>query len=193
MKKFNKTGMLFFYTMVICLHVLGAKPWPAEKAGAWRSTYDVIMLWLNFGIRAFVVIKFGRKPLMNFLNGQKREVADEINQVEGEKEIIVSKIKETYKILDESEVQFSNLKQKIVDQGEKKRQDIIEEAQRQSHMMLETSKQKIGSRILQAKSKFRSEMIDEAVALATERLPKEISDEDDQKFVEQYVTSAFIK
>ncbi|QTA91997.1 F0F1 ATP synthase subunit B family protein [Desulfonema magnum] len=194
MKKFNKTGILFFYTVVICLHILGTEALAAEEAGSsWRGTYDLIMLWLNFGILAFVCVKFGKKPLMDFLHGRKKEVADEISQVEKEKEQLVNKIKETYKVLDESEVQFSELKQKIVSQGEKKRQNIIEDAQRQSQIMLETSKQKIGSQILQAKSKFRSEMIDEAVALATERLPKEMSDEDDQKFVEEYITSAFMK
>jgi F-type H+-transporting ATPase subunit b len=185
MKKFNQTAMGCLYAG-ICLGLLPADVL-ADEGSNWRPTYDLVMLWINFGILVFVGVKFGREPIMNFLRGREYEVANEIGQIEKEREAILAKVRETRKLVDESESQFADLKQKVIEQGEKRKQEIIEEAQQQSQAMLETAKQKIGNKLLQAKNKFRAEMVDEAIALALERLPKEITEEDNQRLVDQYM------
>ncbi|MDM8523004.1 ATP synthase F0 subunit B [Desulfococcaceae bacterium HSG8] len=190
MKKIRTVAVFFLYVsaVVMCLHtpdVLGA-----EEPGNWRGTYDEVMLWINFGILAFVLIKFGRTPLMNFLKGRREEVAREIKRAEQEKEKIEDRVREASELISESESRFAELRQKIIDQGEKRKAEVIEDARQQSQMMLETAKQRIDNRILQEKDKFRSELIDQAVAVATRKLPEAITPEDDQKFVDQYVTAA---
>ncbi len=161
----------------------------AEASGNWRSTYDLIMMWVNFGILAFVIVKFGKEPIKDFLSGRKAELAREIGDIEEKKKAVMAKINDTYRILDQSDARFEALKKKIVQQGEKKKQEIIEDAQEQSRLILHTAKQKIETRIVQAKATFRSELIDAAIEKAMERLPKEITEEDDRKIVEQYLTA----
>ena len=191
MKHLDKIGSIFFYFIatVLSLHFLGHDALAAEKSSNWRPMYDLIFRWINFGIIAFVIFKYGKTPIMNFLRGQKDKLAQEINRLENEKEDAKAKIKETLKAVDESEVRFSELKDRIVQQGEKKKTEIIESAQNQSKMMLEDAKRRIGTHFLQAKNEFRAELIDRAMDMAMERLPSEITPEDNDKFTRLFLES----
>jgi len=190
MKRFDNIIWLCFYFLVgiISFHLCGQDVWAAENAGSWRSTYDIVFKWINFIILAFVLVKFGKAPLTNFLRGKKEDLAREIRQIENEKAELKGKIKETSKILDESEVRFAEIKDRIVRQGEQKKEGIIQTAQNQSKTMLEDAKRRIDTHFIQAKNKFRAEMIDRAIDLAMERLPKEITDEDNEKLTIEYLT-----
>jgi F-type H+-transporting ATPase subunit b len=191
MKKLKKVaGLCFFVTgVVLALHVLGCEALAGEDSGNWRPIYDLVMRWINFGILAFVLIKFGREPLKGFLKGRKEELAVEIKKVEDEKEKIENQIKEALKTIEESDIRFAELKARIIEQGEKGKQKIIEKAQTQSRIMMEGAKQKIDSQIKQAQSMLRAEIVDSAIALAIERLPEMITDEDNLKFVDMYLKS----
>ena len=191
MKYMDKIGGKFFYliAIVLSLHFLGHDALAAEKSSGWRPMYDLILRWINFGIIAFLIVKYGKTPIMNFLRGQKDKLAQEINQLENEKEDAKAKIKETLKTVDESEVRFSELKDRIIQQGEKKKTEIIESAQNQSKMMLEDSKRRIDTYFLQAKNEFKAELIDRAMDMAMEQLPREVTPEDNDKFTRLFLES----
>jgi len=194
MKYVDKIGGKFFYliAIVLSLHFLGHDALAAEKSSSWRPMYDLIFRWINFGIIAFVIVKYGKTPIMNFLRGQKNKLAQEINRLENEKEDAKAKIKETLKAVDESEVRFSELKDRIIQQGEKKKAEIIESAQNHSKMMLEDAKRRIGIHFLHAENEFKAELIDRAMDMAMERLPGEITPEDNDKFTRVFLDSTLI-
>jgi F-type H+-transporting ATPase subunit b len=180
-------------TLILSLHLFGHDVFAAEKSSSWRPTYDLILRWINFGIIVFLVYKYARVPVMNFLKGQKQKLADEIEKLENEKNIMVEKVEETKKALDESEVRFRDLQQRIVQQGERRKQDIVESAKNQSRIMLEEANRKVESYMLSAKSALKAELIDAAVEMAMEKLPKEITEQDNEEFIAQYLSSASIK
>jgi F-type H+-transporting ATPase subunit b len=175
-------------TGLLSLHFLGHDAVAAEKASSWRPTYDLILRWINFGIIVFLVVKYGKTPIMNFLRGQKEKLAREIKRLEDKKQGITADIEETLKTIDESEVRFAELKERILRQGEQKKEAIIQTAQTQSKTMLEDAKRRIDTYFIQAKNKFRAEMIDRAIDLAMERFPKEITAEDNEKLTVEYLT-----
>jgi len=192
MKCVNKIVLIFCYIVagILSLHFLGHEAFAAEKASSWRPIYDLILRWINFGIIVFLVVKYAKTPLMNFLRGQKEKLAREIKRLENKKEGIAANIEETLKTIDESEVRFDELKKRIVQQGERKKREIVESAQQQSKMMLNDIRRRINSQFDQAKSAFKAELIDAAIELAMQRLPQEITDEDNDKFLDQYLANA---
>lgn len=192
-KKITRICFCLVVGMACCLILGTPLTLAADEPAAddnWRKTYDEVMLWLNFAILAFVLVKFAGPPLMNFLRGRKDELARQIDQVEKEKEKVTGKISEAFKTLEESETRFASMKQRIIDQGERRKQEIIEDARRQSQIMLEASKQKVSSQILQAKGTFKAELVDAAIEMATEKLPQHITEEDNQRFVDSYLSGA---
>ena len=161
----------------------------ADQTGGWRPTYDLIMRWLNFVILALVLIKFARRPLVDFLTGKKKEIAHDLQRLEEEKEQAALKVAEVHKKLEDSNIRLKNLKERIIKQGEKRKQAILDEAQRESKILLDGAKRKIDSQVLQAESTLRSEMIDMAVNVAIERLPGQLTEKDNQKLLDQFLKS----
>ncbi|MGE0084806.1 MAG: hypothetical protein AB7S75_10320 [Desulfococcaceae bacterium] len=178
--------------LLIVLFVFGAgEVFAGEKGGPeWRPTYDKVMMWVNFGILVFILVRFGKKPLMNFLRSQKDELADEIGKLEKEKTKIVTEIEKTQQALKDSDTYFADLKEKIIRQGEQKREVIILQARQQTETMMEIAKQKISGRIIAAKREFKAEMVDAAFDMATERLPREVNDGDNERLIGLYMASA---
>ena len=56
--------------------------------------------------------------------------------------------------------------------------------------MLEGAKEKIEGQIRQAQSRIKGEMVDTAIDLAIRRLGEEITAEDNQRLLEQYLEAA---
>jgi F-type H+-transporting ATPase subunit b len=163
---------------------------PAAAAGGeWRPVYDKVMLWVNFFILAFVLVKYGRKPLMNFLNGQKDEIADQIHRLQKEKNALEAKIKKAASMVEDSNVRFEEIKTRIIADGERTRREIIENAQAQSKNIIEAEKLKASNQIVQAKARFMSELVDEASSLALSKLPAQITDADQEKLQELFIAN----
>jgi len=189
----KRLGLVTLLFSGLMIHLLAFSAWAGEEGGNWRGTYDEVMLWVNFAILVFVVVKFGKEPIMNFLRSQKDELSLEIKEIEDEKKAVELKIQETHKALADSDAHFADLKERIINQGERKRQEIIKEAEQQSIMMMDIAKQKIGSRIINAKRSFRDELIDSAFDMAEKQLPQQVTEEDNQKMVDLYLANASSK
>ena len=183
----------FFSTCLIMLHLSAFDVLAADNSGGWRPLFDLAMRWINFLILAFVLIKFSRAPIKKFLAGKKQDIADEIGGLETEKEEVLRQINESKKQFENSRERLSLLKKRIVTQGEKTRQKIIDEAEQESKMMLKSAKQKVDSRIVEARLLLKSELVDSAIKLATKLLPEKITEEDNQKFIDAFMSSASSK
>ncbi len=165
----------------------------ADNASNWRPVFDLVMMWVNFGIFAFIIVKYSRKPLINFLKGQKEKVDLNINRIEEKKEKISAEVRVAIDTLDENKLRMQKLKERIILQGERRKQEIIDNALLESQIMLEEAKRRIDDQILQAHKAIRAEMVDMAVSLAVKKLPAEITSADNQKFIDQYLTGILHK
>jgi len=178
---------------ILCIFFCGQVVFASEGGGDnWRHSYDLGMKWFNFTILAFIIYKFGKAPLMNFLHGQKDRLSVEIGEIEKDKSQINEKLKEIEAVLDKGEAHYAELKDRIINQGLKSKNDIIEEAKNHSQILIETSKQKVDNEILKAKRNFKAELIDAAIELASAKLPKQITDDDNQRFINNYLAGAAV-
>lgn len=158
-----------------------------DGVGDWRSTYDLVMRWINFGILLFIIIRYGRKPLADFFRGKSLEVKERIEEIEAEKENLEIKIRELLKQREKSRERLDKLKTRIISQAKAKKQKIIDDAHQESQLLLEGAGQKIDHQIAKAADGLRAEMIDAAISLAMDRLPRHITDQDNQKFLQMYL------
>jgi len=158
-----------------------------ENTENWRTTYDLVMRWVNFAIIAILLVKFAKTPLKNFLSDRKGQIERKIKAYEQQKEEIEEKIAENQKMLADSVIRFEKIKQMIIETGERKKLQIIEDAQQESRVLLEATKHKIEHQIREARNTIRSELIEEAIALAEKRLPEEITAADEQKLTDLFL------
>ncbi len=181
-----KTFSLLVMATGMGLLVFTSEALAAGSAGDWRPTYDLVMRWLNFIILVFLLIKFGKNPLMNLLSQRKGELQREISRVEEQRDKAQAKVKEVYTLLDESAERLEYIKEKIVKRGENRKKEIIRDGQKESKFLLQESERKLYAQFLSAKKTFQAEMVDEAMQVVFKKLPPQISDEDNQKLLNQY-------
>jgi F-type H+-transporting ATPase subunit b len=193
--RLKKTAIVCGYmaTPLIMLHLSSFEALAADSANDWRPMFDLVMRWVNFLILAFLLIKFSRLPIKSFLASKKEDIAREIEELESAKEQILLKIDASRQQIENSKERLSKLKKTIIAQGEKNKIKLIEDAERESKILLESAKQKIESRISDAREVIKLELVDLAIALATQKLPEKITDQDNQKFIDAYLESAATK
>ena len=182
-------GLMILYAFFF-LVLFAGDVFAAEEPSNWRATYDLIMRWLNAAILIFVLIKFGKGPLIKFLLSKKEEIAENLEAVEKEKAEADQKIIETQKIIEDSDRHYAQLKERIIQQGEKRKQAIIDDAREQSRIMLEDAKHKVQAQIRTAQRNLQAELVDATFDIVLEKLPREITEEDNQKMVDQFITVA---
>jgi F-type H+-transporting ATPase subunit b len=179
------------YLIAVCVALLSGSTdaLAAETTDDWRSTFDLVMRWLNFAIIAFVLVKFGRKPIKDFFSNRREEIDHQIKKFEQQKEAAEEKIEEANKALKNSITRFENVKKRIIEDGEKRKQQIIEDARQESMILLAGTRQRIENQIVEARNLIRSELIESAIALAEKRLPEEITAVDEQKLLYHFMES----
>jgi F-type H+-transporting ATPase subunit b len=170
--------------------LLVALPVAAQAADPqWRPTYDVAMRWVNFIILVAVIIKYAREPIKDFLKLQKSDIVSEIGELETEKARIISEIKVVKKKGAENRIYFQELRDRLVAQGETRRQQIVEQARQQSAIMLEETRRKMENRIVQAKASLKMEFLDMAIDQATAELPGVMTAGDNQQLLDDFLSS----
>ena len=169
------------------LFLWSANAFAAEDPGNWRVTYDIVMIWVNFLILAFLIVKFAGPHLKKYLIGQRGEVALEIQQIENQRDHLIQEVEKTVKGIEETREHLKAVKGKIIAQGEAEKQAIIERARHQSRTMLEDAGRRIENLVLTAKKDFRSELIDAAANLAIKNIADFITVEDDERFLQQFM------
>ena len=175
---------------VIIFGLLLLTPAPAMAASAeWRPLYDTIMRWVNFGIMVALFLKYARGPLVDFIRSKRGEVAAEIKRFEQEKNEALAKVAETEQALAQSQERLEAIRERLVDQGEARRQQIVADAQRESEIILQSAQSKIEADLIRARQALKSDMVERAVALALQRLPAEMTPQDDQRWVDRFIST----
>jgi len=149
----------------------------------------VAMRWVNFIILVAVIVKYAREPIKDFLKLQKSDIFSEIGELETEKAKIVGEINEVKKKGAISRTHFQELKDRLIAQGETRKQQIVEQARQQSKIMLEETRRKMENRIIQAKAGLRVELLDMAIDQAMLKLPDIMTAGDAQQLLDDYMSS----
>jgi F-type H+-transporting ATPase subunit b len=161
--------------------------WAAEGQTSWRATYDLVMMWVNFGILAFLMAKYARAPLLNLLKGEADKTSDHLRHAQAGKEQAEQMVEDTLKEIENARERLRNIQEKIITEGTRQRQRILDSAQHESRLLLERTRHKIETQISEAHLRLRHELIDRAVAAALQRLPAEITAEEQLRLVDRFV------
>lgn len=162
--------------------------WAAESQGSsWRDTYDPIMKWVNFAILLFVIVKYAGPPLVNFLRAQGRDIEREMTRIEKQKAEMLYHLKQVQKQLSQSDTRMTEIRQRIIDEGKRRKAAIIREAEEESRRLIESAGKKAEAHLLEAKRKLQEELIDLAADRALQTLPKVVRTEDRERMIASYL------
>ncbi len=164
-----------------------AEVFAAEELSSGRKLWDNALLFINFGILVFVFIKYGRKPLMDFLRGARNDVESGLNKVETQLNRATSLRDAELDKLKNIQAQIDKIRADILELGRHEKEKHIEEGKKAAENMIEDAKNYALRRIQNAKKVLADEMIDRAFSTVEKALVKGFSPKDNDTIVNQFL------
>ncbi len=173
----------------LILGAAAATSWAAAPHGEVHNSWLTIDTWkaLNFGVLAIALFLLGKKPVKSFFSSRKKEIADELKDLEQKKA-------EAEKQLAEYQARFNNLDQEsrqiieeYIKQGKEAKKRIIAQAEAQAEKLEDMAKRTIEQEFKTARMKLQKEISALAVERAEQVIQNAISSEDQEKLVDDYL------
>ena len=152
-----------------------------------RRVWDNILLFINFGILVFFFIKYGRKPLMDYLRGVRKDVESGLNKVETRLSQATSLRDAELDKLRDIQAHIDKIRADILELGRHEKEKHIEEGKIAAENMIQHAKNYAHHRIQEARKVVADEMIDRAFSTVEKILVKEFSPKDNENIVNQFL------
>ncbi len=163
----------------------------AAGSGGWAvtDTYRV----MNFAVLAIALFFILRKPVAQFLGNRIKSIQEQMEELELKKA-------EAEKLMAEYNEKLSSLSaeaEKIIaqyrKQGEEAKKKILAEAQNAAVKLEEQARRTIDHEFKEAKRQLEEEILEQAIAKAEARLKQNITDQDQEMLVGEYLNKVVIK
>ncbi len=166
-----------------------AMVWAAAPGGEVHNNWLAVDTWktLNFAVLAVVLFLLGRKPAKNFFSSRRKQISDEIKDLEQKKA-------DAEKQLAEYQARCKNLDQEskqiladYIKQGEKAKERIIDQAEDQAAKLEDMAKRNIEQEFKAARMQLQQEIAGRAIEQAEAVIRESISSDDQDKLVDDYL------
>jgi len=141
---------------------------------------------LNFSLLAFLLIKFGRAPIRDFLSGRRQEMERAINEAAEAKAKAEAKLKEYSDRLGQLDSEMAKLRADLVAAGEEDKKRIVAEAEETTRRMKVETEALIDQHAKALSAQVRRELVDGAIATAERLLREQITAADQQQLADEF-------
>lgn len=181
--------LLLFLCVVMAFFCFGVEAFAEEGPGPGRRIWDNILLLVNFGILVFLFLKYAKKPLMDFLAGEREKIRGNLDTLNSRLNDVNSAMKTEAEKLKDIDKRIQEIREEIIRIGQNEKQMIIEQAMIKADKMVEGAKSEAGYKLVAAKRALNAEITDIAVSIVEKKLIKEISPDDNDELINQFVLS----
>ncbi|APR84495.1 ATP synthase F0 sector subunit b [Minicystis rosea] len=144
---------------------------------------------LNFGVVAFVVYRFGKKPLAEALSKRKQTIMADIDTATKLKEDAEARLEEYEEKLDNIQDKLAEVRAEYAAQAEIEKKHILAEAEERRVRMRKDAEFRIEQELKAARAELLREAVENAVAAAEELVQKQIAAKDHDKMASDYLAS----
>lgn len=186
-----KVFRIFLVLLVVLTLTLG--PVLAQAAGGkdemsqGRKIWKTIWRFINFFILAFVIVKFGRKPLVDFLSNHGVEVGERLDRTKNVLDETETEYRKTEAKLARIEDLITEVKAYMEQDAERLKQRILEDAEENSKHMISEAKEIAESRLKAARDKVKNELVELAMAEAEKIIREHIAVKDQDRLIDEYM------
>lgn len=142
---------------------------------------------MNFIVLLIILVKFGAKPIADGLSARRRQIREEIEDLEAKKTDAEKAYKEFSAKLESVEKDVDTIVEKAVAQAEIEKAKIIEKAEQSAADIKRQAEMVIANEITAAKRALQNEVAEQAAVMAEELIVKNLTPEDQVKITEDYL------
>jgi F-type H+-transporting ATPase subunit b len=189
--KFKVFSKIFIVLMLCILNfVFVINAFASEEGGAAHASIFKEYMWqiINFGILAFILFKYGRKPLKSFLKQRAELIEKTLKEAREAKEAAekaLLKVEERLKTKDKEIEEILSVSKRS---GEEVRESLMQQSDRLRERILEQARVNIEYELKSAKEAIKAEAVEIAMELAEKKLKEKLTKEQQQKLLEESLT-----
>lgn len=173
---------------LVCGFLLLALPcYAAEGIGMNRHTWDMAMRLVNFGILAFVIYRYGKDPLKNFLASKRASIVLSFEQIEEQREDIARQQQEQDALFAQMDQKIESIRSYYHRLAADEKEKVMARAAATREHILKDAQQRADREFEKAKTMFRREVVELAVRRAEQKIQEEITVADDQSLIQDYL------
>jgi F-type H+-transporting ATPase subunit b len=155
----------------------GPKGWAAT------DTYRV----MNFTVLAVALFFILRKPVSQALNSRIDGIREQLRDLESKKEKAEKELAGYQEKLADLEQEAGKIVEEYIRQGNEARERILKEAESAAEKLEEQARRNIEYEFRQVKVKLQEEILEKALVKAEELLKAGITDDDQDRLVDEYL------
>ena len=148
---------------------------------------DVIFQLIMFIILLAIIKKFAWGPLSGMMKQREEFVANEIESAEKSRQEAAKYLEEQRALLKEARTEAQELIENAKKQAEIQREDIIVSARSEAGRLKESAKLEIEQQKENAVAAIKEQVASLSVLIASKVIEKELSEKDQQKFINDYI------
>ena len=177
---FIVTALLFFFVGV-ALGSSGGEGGP--KGWVATDTYRV----MNFSVLFLGLFFLLRKPIAQFFGARIKGIKDQLSELETKKKDARQKLEEYTAKLAQLDQEGKKIVDDYIRQGNEAKERILKEAESVADKLKEQALRNIDYEINQAKLRLQDEVLGKAIVKAEEIIKNEITIEDHDRLVDEYL------
>ena len=190
MKPIRGNGFFFGALVVGLVAAVFLDPFEAfaeEGISPGRKVWNNVMLWVNFGIMAFIFIRYAKKPLMDYLHTVRKKIEGNLKDVEAQMAAAKSAMSAEDAKLKGIDEEIRQIHERILEMAAAEKEKIIESGKLTAEKMIENAKAYAEYRLAVARKAIFDEMVDLAVSMAEDKLKEGISQEDSDRLFADFL------
>jgi len=184
----KSTTVLFFFVLLVFVFsistVLGSSGEDSGSKG-WVAT-DTFRV-MNFVVLAAALVFVLRKPLSQALSSRIKGIKEQLEDLEARKAEAEKQLAEYNEKLAQLEKEAENIVEGYIKQGNDARARILQEAESSAEKLKVQARRNIDHEFERAKLKLQKEIFETSLAKAEEIIKSNISDEDQDEIVDEYL------
>ncbi len=197
MKKGQREQLMKSF-LVAGLVVLGTGAVAYAAGGGGQGSHDID--WKDFGYRMlnFVILAgflwwLSAKKVKEFFAGRRTDIKSSLDQALAAKEDAEKKYQEYVAKLDKATEEIDGIAEMIKVQGMAEKEKMIEEAKKTALKIEEDTKARMEQEFSNARNQLRAEAAQLSIQLAEELLKRNITVQDHENMVKEYLDKVVIK
>ena len=148
---------------------------------------DLGLRIMNFAILVFILVKFAAKPIGAGLAGRRKQIRDEIEELEAKKVAAEKSYTEFEAKLATVEQDIDSIVARAIAQAEVEKVKIIEKAEQAAADIRRQAEMAIHKEIMEAKRTLKNDVADQAAVMAEKLIVKNLTAADQVNIVEDYL------
>ena len=182
---------IFLISAEVVIASSGGGEHGGSLGGGWAAT-DTYRV-MNFAVLAIALFFLLKKPVSQFLSDRIQSIQEQLDDLEAKKVEAEKKLAQYEEKLSTLSGESEKIIEQYKQQGVALRDKILEEASSAAAKLEEQALRSIEHEFKQAREKLEEEVLEKAIAKAEEKLKKSITDQDQDKLVDEYLTKVVTK